>query len=69
MNIVTLGLPAAWPRQSKMVAILDPVSAGPVLIIRTVAASHTGFVTMRTVLLGTDRIVDILARDQSPRTC
>jgi hydrogenase expression/formation protein HypE len=77
-----LGLdPLYVANEGKLVAIVDPASAGSVLaamrshelgrqaqIIGTVTASHPGLVTMRTVL-GTHRIVDMLAGDQLPRIC
>ena len=77
-----LGLdPLYVANEGKLVAIVDPVAAGPVLaamrghdlgrqaqIIGAVTASHPGLVTMRTVL-GTERVVDMLAGDQLPRIC
>jgi hydrogenase expression/formation protein HypE len=77
-----LGLdPLYVANEGKLVAIVDPAVAGPVLaamrghdlgrqaqIIGAVTASHPGLVTMRTVL-GTERVVDMLAGDQLPRIC
>ncbi len=77
-----LGLdPLYVANEGKLVAIVDPASAEPVLeamrrhplgadarIIGTVTGEHCGLVTMRTAL-GTTRIVDMLAGDQLPRIC
>jgi hydrogenase expression/formation protein HypE len=77
-----LGLdPLYVANEGKLVAIVDPAVSGPVLaamrghdsgrqaqIIGAVTASHPGLVTMRTVL-GTERVVDMLAGDQLPRIC
>jgi hydrogenase expression/formation protein HypE len=77
-----LGLdPLYVANEGKLVAIVDPAVAGHVLaamrshelgrhaqIIGTVSTKHPGMVTMRTVL-GTTRIVDMLAGDQLPRIC
>jgi hydrogenase expression/formation protein HypE len=67
--------------EGKLVAIVDPESAEPLLkamqrhpfgreaqIIGTVTAEDPGLVVMRTTL-GTTRIVDVLAGDQLPRIC
>jgi hydrogenase expression/formation protein HypE len=77
-----LGLdPLYVANEGKLIAIVDAKAAGDVLaamrrnrqgsdacIIGTVTAEHAGLVTMRTVL-GTSRIVDMLAGDQLPRIC
>jgi hydrogenase expression/formation protein HypE len=77
-----LGLdPLYVANEGKLIAIVDPCAAEPVLeamrrhrlgsnaqIIGTVTAEHPGLVTMRTPL-GTSRIVDMLAGDQLPRIC
>ncbi|HVA93296.1 MAG TPA: hydrogenase expression/formation protein HypE [Candidatus Dormibacteraeota bacterium] len=77
-----LGLdPLYVANEGKLVAIVDPHSAEPVLeamrqnplgrgaqIIGTVTDTHPGLVTMRT-RLGTSRIVDLLSGDQLPRIC
>ena len=77
-----LGLdPLYVANEGKLVAIVPAEVAGAVLaamrrhplgaeaaVIGTVTARDPGLVTMRTVL-GTTRIVDILAGDQLPRIC
>ena len=77
-----LGLdPLYVANEGKLVAIVAPESAGPVLaamrahplgrdarMIGAITAQHPGLVTMRTPL-GTNRIVDMLAGDQLPRIC
>ena len=77
-----LGLdPLYVASEGKLIAIVAPDSADNVLaamrsdflgknaeIIGTVTESHLSLVTMKT-LLGTTRIVDMLAGDQLPRIC
>ncbi len=77
-----LGLdPLYVANEGKLIAIVEPSSADAVLaamrshplgersrIIGSVMAEAPGLVTMRT-LLGTTRIVDMLAGDQLPRIC
>jgi hydrogenase expression/formation protein HypE len=77
-----LGLdPLYVANEGKLVAIVEPDMSEPVLeamhrhplgrdarLIGTVTDAHPGLVTMRT-LLGTTRIVDLLAGDQLPRIC
>jgi hydrogenase expression/formation protein HypE len=77
-----LGLdPLYVANEGKLIAIVDPADAGPLLAamrrhplgagaaeIGVVAAAHPGMVTMRTAF-GTSRIVDMLAGDQLPRIC
>jgi hydrogenase expression/formation protein HypE len=77
-----LGLdPLYVANEGKLVAIVEPDMAEPVLqvmhrhplgrearIVGMVTDEHPGLVTMRT-LLGTTRIVDMLAGDQLPRIC
>jgi len=77
-----LGLdPLYVANEGKLIAIVEPRSAEDVLevmqrhslgrqarIIGTVTEAHPGLVTLRTVL-GTTRIVDLLAGDQLPRIC
>ena len=77
-----LGLdPLYVANEGKLIAIVAPEVADGLLaamrrhplgrqaeIIGTVTAAHPGLVTMRTVL-GTSRIVDMLAGDQLPRIC
>lgn len=77
-----LGLdPLYVANEGKLIAIVAPESANAVLsamqnhtlareaeIIGTITEAHRGLVTMRT-LLGTTRIVDMLAGDQLPRIC
>ena len=77
-----LGLdPLYVANEGKLIAIVDPAEADKVVEamranplgrdarrIGTVTASDPGWVTMRTVL-GTTRIVDMLAGDQLPRIC
>lgn len=77
-----LGLdPLYVANEGKLVAIVDPEAAEPLLkamqrhpfgreaqIIGTVTAEDRGLVVMRTTL-GTTRIVDMLAGDQLPRIC
>jgi hydrogenase expression/formation protein HypE len=77
-----LGLdPLYVANEGKLIAIVAPEAADPLLAamrrhplgadaqrIGTVSARHPGLVTMRT-LLGTSRIVDMLAGDQLPRIC
>jgi hydrogenase expression/formation protein HypE len=77
-----LGLdPLYVANEGKLVAIVDPATAEPILeamrrnplgcgarVIGTLTDSHQGLVTMRT-RLGTTRIVDLLSGDQLPRIC
>jgi hydrogenase expression/formation protein HypE len=77
-----LGLdPLYVANEGKLVAMVDPHAADSVLaamrahtlghqaeLIGRVTAEHPGMVVMRT-LLGTTRIVDMLAGDQLPRIC
>ena len=77
-----LGLdPLYVANEGKLIAIVAPEAAEAVLaalrahplgggaeLIGTVTEAHPGMVTMRT-LLGTMRIVDMLAGDQLPRIC
>ena len=77
-----LGLdPLYVANEGKLVAVVAPEAAEPVLaamrshplgeraeVIGTVTESHPGVVAMRT-LIGTTRIVDMLAGDQLPRIC
>ncbi len=77
-----LGLdPLYVANEGKLVAIVAPDTADAVLdvmhdhplgrdaaIIGTVSAANRGLVTMRTIV-GTTRIVDMLAGDQLPRIC
>jgi hydrogenase expression/formation protein HypE len=77
-----LGLdPLYVANEGKLVAIVAPEAAPQVLdamrrnplgvqaqMIGTVTEAHRGLVTMRT-LLGTSRVVDMLAGDQLPRIC
>jgi hydrogenase expression/formation protein HypE len=77
-----LGLdPLCVANEGKLVAIVKPEVADDILaamqshplgrqarIIGTVTQNDAGLVTMRT-LLGTSRIVDMLAGDQLPRIC
>jgi len=77
-----LGLdPLYVANEGKLIAIVAPQSAESLVaamrrhplgrdaqIIGTVCAAHPGLVVMRT-LLGTSRIVDMLAGDQLPRIC
>lgn len=77
-----LGLdPLYVANEGKLIAIVEASAADAVLaamrrhplgaraeIIGTVTDEHPGLVTMRT-LLGTTRIVDMLAGDQLPRIC
>ncbi|HKF48987.1 MAG TPA: hydrogenase expression/formation protein HypE [Terracidiphilus sp.] len=77
-----LGLdPLYVANEGKLIAIVAPESASAVLsamrkhhlarraeIVGTVTDAHRGLVTMRT-LLGTSRVVDMLAGDQLPRIC
>jgi hydrogenase expression/formation protein HypE len=77
-----LGLdPLCVANEGKLVAVVAPEDAESVLaamcahplgadarLIGRVTAEHPGWVTMRT-LLGTTRIVDMLAGDQLPRIC
>jgi hydrogenase expression/formation protein HypE len=77
-----LGLdPLYVANEGKLIAIADPKAADDLLasmrrnplgrqasIIGTVTREHAGLVTMRTIL-GTSRIVDMLAGDQLPRIC
>ena len=77
-----LGLdPLYVANEGKLIAFVAPEAAEAVLaalrahplgrgaaLIGTVCESHPGMVTMRT-LLGTMRIVDMLAGDQLPRIC
>jgi hydrogenase expression/formation protein HypE len=77
-----LGLdPMYVANEGKLIAIVDPRRAEDVVdamrrhplgrqarVIGTVAEAHPGLVTLRTVL-GTTRIVDLLAGDQLPRIC
>lgn len=77
-----LGLDALYvANEGKLIAIVAPEAAENILaamrahplgqgaaIIGTVRESNPGLVTMRTVL-GTTRIVDMLAGDQLPRIC
>jgi hydrogenase expression/formation protein HypE len=77
-----LGLdPLYVANEGKLVAMVEPQAAESVLaamrahtlghqaeIIGTVKAEHSGMVVMRT-LLGTTRIVEMLAGDQLPRIC
>jgi hydrogenase expression/formation protein HypE len=77
-----LGLdPLYVANEGKLVAIVKPEAADDVLramlshpfgrqarVIGSVTQNHAGLVTMRTVL-GTSRIVDMLAGDQLPRIC
>jgi len=77
-----LGLdPLYVANEGKLVAIMQPEDAERALeamrkhplgsearIIGTVAHAHPGMVTLRT-LLGTTRVVDMLAGDQLPRIC
>ena len=77
-----LGLdPLYVANEGKLIAIVAPEAAEPLLaalrahplgreaqVIGTVTESNPGLVTMRTVL-GTTRIVDMLAGDQMPRIC
>jgi hydrogenase expression/formation protein HypE len=77
-----LGLdPLYVANEGKLIAIVAPQSAGIVLaamrshpmgrnaaMVGAVGEAHPGLVTMKT-LLGTSRIVDMLAGDQLPRIC
>lgn len=77
-----LGLdPLYVANEGKLVAIVDPVAAEPILaamrrnplgrdaqIIGTITENNSGLVTLRTPL-GTTRVVDMLAGDQLPRIC
>ena len=77
-----LGLdPLYVANEGKLIAIVDPGAADVILeamrdhplgrqaqIIGTVSGKNAGLVTMRT-MLGTTRIVDMLAGDQLPRIC
>ena len=77
-----LGLdPLYVANEGKLIAIVDPADTEPLLAamrrhplgagavaIGVVAEGHPGMVTMRTVL-GTSRVVDMLAGDQLPRIC
>jgi hydrogenase expression/formation protein HypE len=77
-----LGLdPLYVANEGKLVAIVAPSAAGPVLeamrrnpagrdacVIGKVVEGRSGLVTMRT-RLGTTRIVDLLSGDQLPRIC
>ncbi len=77
-----LGLdPLYVANEGKLVAIIGPGTESQILqamrghplgseaqVIGTVRGEHPGLVTMRT-LLGTTRIVDMLAGDQLPRIC
>ena len=77
-----LGLdPLYVANEGKLIAIVDPNAADAVVeamrkhplgrdarVIGNVNANNAGLVTMRTVL-GTTRIVDMLAGDQLPRIC
>jgi hydrogenase expression/formation protein HypE len=77
-----LGLdPLYVANEGKLIAIVDPADAEGVLaamrrhplglgaqIVGTVGEGHPAIVTMRTVL-GTSRVVDMLAGDQLPRIC
>jgi hydrogenase expression/formation protein HypE len=77
-----LGLdPLYVANEGKLVAVVDPAAVEAVLlamrrhplgadaqIIGAVTEANPGLVTMRTVL-GTNRIVDMLAGDQLPRIC
>ena len=77
-----LGLdPLYVANEGKLLAIVDPKSEGDLLSamrkhplghaaqrVGIVTESHPGWVTMRTVL-GTTRVVDMLAGDQLPRIC
>jgi hydrogenase expression/formation protein HypE len=67
--------------EGKLIAMVDPGAAEEVVeamrghplgreaqIVGTVTAANPGLVTVRTVL-GTTRIVDMLAGDQLPRIC
>jgi len=77
-----LGLdPLYVANEGKLVAIVAPEGAEEILaamrahplgghaqVMGTVTDTHPGLVTMRTVL-GTTRIVDLLAGDQLPRIC
>jgi hydrogenase expression/formation protein HypE len=77
-----LGLdPLYVANEGKLIAMVDPGAAEEVVdvmrrhplgrkaqIVGTVTAANPGLVTMRTVL-GTTRIVDMLAGDQLPRIC
>jgi len=77
-----LGLdPMYVANEGKLIAIVDPADEAPLLsamrrhplgqaaaTIGVVTEGHPGMVTMRTVL-GTSRVVDMLAGDQLPRIC
>jgi hydrogenase expression/formation protein HypE len=77
-----LGLdPLYVANEGKLIAIVAPEAAEKILaamrghplgqgasIVGTVRESNSGLVAMRTVL-GTTRIVDMLAGDQLPRIC
>jgi hydrogenase expression/formation protein HypE len=77
-----LGLdPLYVANEGKLIAVVDPADAGPVLdamrrhplgtgarIIGSVAEGNPAMVTIRTPL-GTSRVVDMLAGDQLPRIC
>ncbi len=77
-----LGLdPLHVANEGKLVAIVPPAAAGPVLaamralpegsdaaIIGAVVAEHPAMVTIRTIV-GSERIVDMLVGEQLPRIC